>query len=87
MLFDKSRNMDIKFLNTHFWEQAILSKNRNNFNNQKRIYYKKLGADNLHSTIRNCIKRKTKYLKSVHIPTIIDVETAQVRIKFLNSNK
>ena len=82
LLFDKSKEIDIKFLNTHFWEEAILSKNRNNFNNQKKNYYKKLGPDNLHLTIRNCIERKTKYLKSVHIPTIIDVETAQVRIKF-----
>ena len=82
LIFDKSKNIDIKFLNTHFWEEAILSKNRNNFNNQKRLYYKKLGADNLHLTIRNCIERKTKYLKSVHIPTIIDVETAQLKVKF-----
>ena len=82
LLFDKSKNIDIKFFNTHFWEEAILSKNRNKFNNQKRIYYTKLGQDNLHLTIRNCIERKTKYLKSVHIPTIIDVETAQSRIKF-----
>ena len=82
LLFDKSKNVEIKFLNTHFWEEAILSKNRNKFNNQKRIYYKKIGSDNLHSNIRNCIERKTKYLKSVHIATIIDVETAQVRIKY-----
>ena len=80
LLFDKSKNCDDKFLNTHFWEQAILDKNRNKFNNQKKAYYKKLGTDNLHTNIRNTIERKFKYLKSVHIPTIIDVETAQYQI-------
>lgn len=82
LLFDKSKNIDKKFLNTNFWEEAILAKNRNKFNNQKKLYYKKLGTDNLHNKIRNTIERKTKYLKSVHIPTIIDMETAQVKILF-----
>ena len=82
LLFDKSKSVDEKFINTNFWEETILAKNRNRFNLQKIAYYKKLGKDNLHSAIRSCIDRKTKFLKSVHIPTIIDVETAQVRIKF-----
>ncbi|WP_369765264.1 hypothetical protein [Flavobacterium sp. WC2429] len=82
LLFDKSKNIDVKFLNTHFWEEAILAKNRNRFNLQKKLYYKKLGADNLHSDIRDSIERKSKYLKCVHIPTIIDKETAQARILF-----
>lgn len=83
LMFDKSKNIDIKFLNTHFWEEAILAKNRNKFNNQKKLYYKKLGVDNLHANIRKTIERKTKYLKSVHIPTIIDKETAQYKIMFV----
>lgn len=82
LLFDKSKKVDEKYINTNFWEETILAKNRNRFNLQKIAYYKKLGKDNLHCTIRNCIERKIKYLKSVHIPTIIDVETAQVKIKF-----
>ena len=82
LLFDKSKNSDIKFLNTHFWEETILAKNRNKFCLQKKQYYEKLGADNLHTNIRKIIERKTKYLKSVHIPTIIDKETAQVKILF-----
>ena len=82
LLFDKSKKSNNHYLNTHFWEQAILAKNRNKFNNQKKLYYKKLGSDNLHNSIRNTIERKTKYLKSVHIPTIIDVETAQLKILF-----
>ncbi|WP_165929280.1 hypothetical protein [Flavobacterium hiemivividum] len=82
LLFDKSRCTDDKFLSTHFWEETILAKNRNKFCLQKKLYYKKLGADNLHTSIRNIIERKTKYLKSVHIPTIIEVETAQVKILF-----
>jgi len=82
LLFDLSKKIDVKFFNTHFWEEAILAKNRNRFNLQKKLYYKKLGADNLHSNIRNSIERKSKYLKCVHIPTIIDKETAQLRILF-----
>ncbi len=80
LLFDKSKNTDIKFLNTHFWEETILAKNRNKFCLQKKQYYEKLGTDNLHTKIKKTIERKTKLLKSVHIPTIIDKETAQYKI-------
>ena len=82
LLFDLSKDIDTKFFNTHFWEDVLKNGNRNRFNNQKKLYYKKLGPDNLHSNIRNIIDRRTKYLKCVHIPTITKVETAQVRIKF-----
>ncbi len=82
LLFDLSKDIDTKFFNTHFWEDVLKNGNRNKFNNQKKLYYKKLGPDNLHSNIRNIIERRTKYLKCVHIPTITKVETAQVRIKF-----
>ena len=82
LLFDTSKDIDTKFFNSVFWEDTIKNGNRNKFNNQKKLYYKKLGPDNLHSNIRNIIERRTKYLKCVHIPTITKVETAQVRIKF-----
>ena len=82
LLFDLSKDIDTKFFNTLFWEDVLKNGNRNKFNNQKKLYYKKLGPDNLHSNIRNIIDRRTKYLKCVHIPTITKVETAQVRIKF-----
>ena len=82
LLFDTSKDIDTKFFNSVFWEDTIKNGNRNKFNNQKKLYYKKLGSKNLHSTIRNIIERRTKYLKCVHIPTITKVETAQVRIKF-----
>ncbi len=82
LLFDLSKDIDTKFFNTHFWEDVLKNGNRNKFNNQKKLYYKKLGSDNLHSNIRNIIERRTKYLKCVHIPTITKMETAQVRIKF-----
>ena len=82
LLFDKSKSIDDKFFNTHFWDEAIRAKNRNRFCLQKKLYYKKLGADKLHVNIRKIIERRTKYLKCVHIPTITKVETAQVRIKF-----
>lgn len=82
LLFDLSKDIDNKFFNTHFWEDILKNGSRNKFNNQKKLYYKKLGPDNLHSNIRNIIERRTKYLKCVHIPTITKVETAQVRIKF-----
>ena len=82
LLFDKSKPIEDKFFNTNFWEEVILAKNRNKFNNQKKLYYKKLGADNLHANIRKIIERKTKYLKCVHIPTIVNVETAQLKILF-----
>ena len=82
LLFDLSKDIDTKFFNTHFWEDVLKNGNRNKFNNQKKLYYKKLGSNNLHSTIRNIIERKSKYLKCVHIPTITKVETAQVKIVF-----
>lgn len=82
LLFDLNKDIDTKFFNTHFWEEAIRAKNRNRFCLQRTFYYKKLGADNLHSNIRKIIERRIKYLKCVHIPTITKVETAQVRIKF-----
>lgn len=82
LLFDTSKDIDTKFFNSVFWEETIKNGNRNKFNNQKKLYYKKLGSKNLHSTIRNIIERRTKYLKCVHIPTITKVETAQVKIVF-----
>ena len=82
LLFDTSKDIDTKFFNSVFWEDILKNGNRNKFYNQKKLYYKKLGSKNLHSTIRNIIERRTKYLKCVHIPTITKVETAQVRIKF-----
>ena len=82
LLFDLSKDIDTKFINTSFWEDILKNGSRNKFNNQKKLYYKKLGADNLHANIRKIIERRTKYLKCVHIPTITKVETAQVRIKF-----
>ena len=82
LLFDTSKDIDAKFFNSVFWEDILKNGNRNKFNNQKKLYYKKLGSKNLHSDTRNIIERTTKYLKCVHIPTITKVETAQVRIKF-----
>lgn len=82
LLFDKSKTVDDKFYNTNFWDDIIKNGNRNKFCNQKKIYFKKLGTVNLHSEIRNLIERKTKYLKSVHIPTTINLETAQYKILF-----
>ena len=82
LLLDTSIEIDTKFFNSVFWEDILKNGNRNKFNNQKKLYYKKLGSNNLHSNIRNIIERRTKYLKCVHIPTITKVETAQVRIKF-----
>lgn len=82
LLLDTSKDIDTKFFNSVFWEDILKNGNRNKFNNQKKLYYKKLGSNNLHTTIRNIIERRTKYLKCVHIPTITKVETAQVRIKF-----
>ena len=82
LLFDKSKEVGNKFFNTEFWEDILKNGNRNKFNNQKKTYYRKLGSNNLHSNIRDNIEKKTKLLKCVHIPTSIDLETAQVRIKF-----
>jgi hypothetical protein len=85
LLFDLSKDIDTKFFNTNFWEDILKNGSRNKFNNQKKLYHKKLGADNLHANIRKIIERRTKYLKCVHIPTITKVETAQVRINFFIS--
>lgn len=82
LLFDTSKDIDAKFFNSVFWEDILKNGNRNKFNNQKKLYNKKLGSNNLHLTIRNIIERRTKYLKCVHIPTITKVETAQVKIVF-----
>ncbi len=80
LLFDKSKKVDVKFLNTHFWEETILAINRNKFCLQKKQYYRKLGTDNLHTNIKKLIERKTQLLKSVQIPTTINLETAQYRV-------
>lgn len=80
LLFDKSKTIDDKFFNTNFWEDILKNGNRNKFNNQKKTYYKKLGADNLHTKIKKQIERKTQLLKCVHIPTTINLETAQYRV-------
>jgi hypothetical protein len=82
LLFDFLKDIDTKFFNTNFWEDILKNGSRNKFNNQKKLYYKKLGTDNLHSNIKKIIERRTKYLKCVHIPTITKLETAQVKIKF-----
>jgi len=82
LLFDKSKTVDDKFFNTNFWDDIIKNGNRNKFCNQKKIYFRKLGTVNLHSEIRNLIERKTKYLKSVHIPTTINLEITQYKILF-----
>lgn len=77
LLFDLTKSIDRKFFNTQFWEDILKNGNRNKFNNQKRAFYKKLGADNLHANIKKIITSKTQLLKSVQIPTIINMETAQ----------
>ena len=87
LLFDKSKQVDDKFFNTDFWEDILKNGNRNKFRNQKKTYYRKLGTDNLHSNIKKRIEQKTNVLKSVHIPTSIDLETAQVRIKFYDKKQ
>ena len=83
LLFDKSKAIDDKFFNTNFWEDILKNGNRNKFNNQKKLYYKKLGSDNLHSDIKKRIVRKTQYLKCVQIPTTINLETAQIALKYI----
>ena len=80
LLFDKSKTIDDKFFNTNFWEDILKNGNRNKFNNQKKLYLKKLGADNLHTKIKNQIERKAQLLKCVQIPTTINLETAQYKI-------
>ncbi|MFV8373031.1 hypothetical protein [Flavobacterium sp. LB2P74] len=76
LLFDFSIDIDTKFFNTVFWEEILKNGNRNKFNNQKKLYYKKLGNNNLHTNIRKIIESKIKDLKSVHIPTNISLEIA-----------
>jgi hypothetical protein len=76
LLFDLSKKIDNKFFNTHFWEQVIRAGNRNKFNNQKKLYFNKLGNDNLHCELKNAIVKKTKQLQLVQFPTIISMETA-----------
>lgn len=76
LLFDFSTNINTKFFNTVFWEEILKNGNRNKFNNQKKLFYKKLGINNLHANIRKIIESKTKDLKSVQIPTNISLETA-----------
>jgi hypothetical protein len=70
LLFDLSKKIDTKFFNTHFWEQVISAGNRNKFNNQKKLYFSKLGDNNLHSKIKNAIIQKTKQLQRVQFPSL-----------------
>lgn len=63
LVFDKSKTINEKFFNTNFWENILLNGNRNKFNNQKKTYYKKLGANNLHQAIKKIIDIKIKDLK------------------------
>ncbi|MFK7004259.1 hypothetical protein BWK63_07475 [Flavobacterium covae] len=79
LLFDKSKAVEDKFFNTNFWEEILKNGNRNKFNNQKRLYYKKLGADNLHINIKKIMQAKINHLKSVQIPTTINLETAHFK--------
>jgi hypothetical protein len=76
LLFDLSKKIDTKFFNTHFWEQVISAGNRNKFNNQKKLYFSKLGDNNLHSELKNAIIQKTKQLQIVQFPTNISLEIA-----------
>ena len=70
LLFDLSKNIDKKYLNTYFWEDILKNGSRNKFNNQKKRYYDKLGNNNLHSQIRKTLIQKMKFLKKVQIPSI-----------------
>ena len=70
LLFDLSKNIDKKYLNTYFWEDILKNGSRNKFNNQKKRYYYKLGNNNLHSQIRKTLIQKMKFLKKVQIPSI-----------------
>ena len=70
LLFDLSKNIDKKYLNTYFWEDNLKNGSRNKFNNQKKRYYDKLGNNNLHSQIRKTLIQKMKFLKKVQIPSI-----------------
>ena len=70
LLFDLSKNIDKKYLNTYFWEDILKNGNRNKFNNQKKRYYDKLGNNNLHSQIRKILIQKLQSLKTVQFPSI-----------------
>lgn len=70
LLFDLSKNIDKKYLNTYFWEDILKNGCRNKFNNQKKRYYDKLGNNNLHSQIRKTLIQKMQFLKKVQIPSI-----------------
>lgn len=76
LLFDLSKNIDEKYLNSFFWEDILKNGCRNKFNDQKKRYYEKLGNNNLHSHIRKTLIQKMQFLKKVQIPTNIYMETA-----------
>ena len=76
LLFDLSKNIDEKYLNSFFWEDILKNGCRNKFNDQKKRYYEKLGNNNLHSQIRKTLIQKMQFLKKVQIPTNIYMETA-----------
>ena len=80
LLFDLSKNIDKKYLNTYFWEDILKNGCRNKFNNQKKRYYEKLGINNLHAQIRKILIQKMQSLKTVHIPTNIYMETAHLAL-------
>lgn len=80
LLFDLSKNIDEKYLNTYFWEDILKNGCRNKFNNQKKRYYEKLGINNLHAQIRKILIQKMQSLKTVHIPTNIYMETAHLAL-------
>lgn len=80
LLFDLSKNIDEKYLNTYFWEDILKNGYRNKFNNQKKRYYEKLGINNLHAQIRKILIQKMQSLKTVHIPTNIYMETAHLAL-------
>ena len=78
LLFDLSKKIDNKYFNMYFWEQTISVGCRNKFNNQKKIYFKQLGIDNLHITIKRLLIKKGKQIQIVQFPTNISLETAQL---------
>src|SRR5690606_1513580 len=55
LLLDRSKNIDEKYFNTCFWEDALMANNRNRFNNLKKQYFNKLGSNNLHSYIKQIL--------------------------------
>lgn len=70
LLFDLSKNIDEKYLNSFFWEDILKNGCRNKFNDQKKRYYEKLGNNNLHSQIRKTLIQKIQFLKKMQIPSI-----------------